>query len=122
MRTALRTAFIAACAFMLTAPMLARAQNFPSRAVTLLCPWPAGGSTDLHLRKIAELASKQLGQPVVVENRPGGSGLNAPLNMAKNAKPDGYTVSQLVITAYRQPHMQKVDYDPVNDFTYILGL
>jgi len=122
MRTALRTAFIAACAFVLMAPLPAPAQNFPSRAVTLICPWPAGGSTDLHLRKIAELASKQFGQPVIVENKPGGSGLNGPLTMTKTAKPDGYTISQLVITAYRQPHMQKVDYDPVNDFTYILGL
>src|ERR1044071_8021805 len=98
------------------------AQPFPSKPLTLICPWPAGGGTDLHLRKLAELASKQLGQPVIVENRPGGSGMNGPANMTKTAKPDGYTISQLTITAFRMPHMQKVDWDPLADFSYIIGL
>ncbi len=122
MRTALRTAFVAACAFVLAAPLLARAQSYPNKPITLICPWPAGGTTDLHLRKVGELASRHLGQPIIIENRPGGSGMNAPVNMAKNARPDGYTISQLVITAFRMPHMQKVDWDPLTDFTYILGL
>jgi len=100
----------------------AAAQGFPSRTITLICPWPAGGPTDLHLRKVAELGAKHLGQPVIVENRPGGSGMNGPANMAKTAKPDGYTISQLAITAYRMPHMQKVDWDPLTDFTYIIGI
>ena len=97
-------------------------QAFPSKPVTLICPWPAGGGTDIHLRKLAEIASKHLGQPVVVENRPGGSGMNGPSTMAKTARPDGYTISQLAITAFRVPHMQKVDWDPINDFSYILGV
>jgi len=122
MRTALRRAFIAACAFVLALPVVARAQAFPNKPITLICPWPAGGSTDLHLRRLAEIASKSLGQNVLIENRPGGSGMNAPVAMAKNARPDGYTISQLVITAFRMPHMQKVDWDPIGDFTYILGL
>lgn len=97
-------------------------QAFPSKPVTLICPWPAGGGTDIHLRKLAEIAAKHLGQPVVVENRPGGSGMNGPATMAKTARPDGYTISQLAITAFRVPHMQKVDWDPLNDFSYILGV
>lgn len=100
----------------------AQAQSFPAKPITLICPWPAGGPTDLHLRKVAELASRHLGQPMVVENRPGGSGMNGPSTMAKTAKPDGYTISQLAITAFRVPHMQKVDWDPLNDFTYIIGV
>jgi tripartite-type tricarboxylate transporter receptor subunit TctC len=100
----------------------ASAQQFPSKPITLICPWPAGGGTDLHLRKLAELVGKRLGQNVIVENRPGGSGMNGPATMAKTAKPDGYTVSQLAITAFRLPHLQKVDWDPLNDFTYIVGL
>src|SRR5687767_12344989 len=100
----------------------AAAQGFPTRTITLICPWPAGGPTDLHLRKVAELGAKQLGQPVIVENRPGGSGMNGPANMAKTARPDGYTIAQLPITAYRVPHMQKVDWDPIGDFTYIIGI
>src|SRR3954467_8427334 len=45
----------------------ALAQPYPSRTITLICPWPAGGGTDLHLRRISEIASKGLGQPIVVE-------------------------------------------------------
>jgi tripartite-type tricarboxylate transporter receptor subunit TctC len=100
----------------------ALAQPFPSRPITLICPWPAGGGTDLHLRKLGEIAAKHLGQPVVIENRPGGSGMNGPATMAKTAKPDGYTISQLAITAFRVPHMQKVDWDPLTDFSYIIGV
>jgi len=107
---------------LLAVPLIAAAQPFPSKPVTLICPWPAGGGTDIHLRKIAELAAKRLGQAVVVENRPGGSGMNGPATMAKTARPDGYTISQLAITAFRVPHMQKVDWDPINDFSYIVGL
>lgn len=104
------------------APAFAAAQAFPSKPITLICPWPPGGSTDVHLRKFAEIAQKYLGQPVVVDNKPGGGGMIGPSNMAKLARPDGYTVSQLPITAYRLPHQRKVDWDPLNDFTYIIGI
>ena len=109
-------------ALLLAVPALAGAQAFPSKPIILICPWPPGGSTDIHLRKMAELGAKYLGQPVVVENRPGGSGMNGPATMAKTARPDGYTLSQLPITAYRVPHMQKVDWDPINDFSYVIGV
>jgi tripartite-type tricarboxylate transporter receptor subunit TctC len=111
-----------AVALLLTAWGPVFAQTFPSKPITLICPWSAGGGTDLHLRKLAEIAARHLGQPVVVENRPGGSGMNGPATMAKTAKPDGYTISQLAITAYRVPHMQKVDWDPLADFSYIIGV
>jgi tripartite-type tricarboxylate transporter receptor subunit TctC len=100
----------------------AQAQQFPSKPVTLIVPWPAGGSTDIYFRKLGEVASKHLGQNLVIENRPGGSGNNGPTTMAKTAQPDGYTISQLTISAFRAPHMQKVDWDPLKDFTYIIGL
>jgi tripartite-type tricarboxylate transporter receptor subunit TctC len=100
----------------------AHAQQFPSKPVTLIVPWPAGGSTDIYFRKLGEITARHLGQPLVIENRPGGSGMNGPATMAKTAKPDGHTISQLAITAFRVPHMQKVDWDPITDFTYILGL
>jgi tripartite-type tricarboxylate transporter receptor subunit TctC len=100
----------------------AHAQQYPSRPVTLIVPWPAGGSTDIYFRKLGEITARHLGQPLVIENRPGGSGMNGPATMAKTAKPDGYTISQLAITAFRVPHMQKVDWDPITDFTYIIGL
>jgi tripartite-type tricarboxylate transporter receptor subunit TctC len=100
----------------------AQAQQFPSKPITLIVPWPAGGSTDIYFRRLGEITARRLGQPLVIENRPGGSGMNGPATMAKTAKPDGYTISQLAISAFRMPHMQKVDWDPITDFTYIIGL
>ena len=103
-----------------TVPALAA--DYPARPITLIVPWPAGGSTDTHLRKLAEIASRQLGQPIVIENKPGASGMLGPSVMARNAAPDGYTISQLTVAAFRQPYMQKVDWDPLKDFTYIIGV
>jgi tripartite-type tricarboxylate transporter receptor subunit TctC len=100
----------------------AQAQSFPNKPVTLIVPWPAGGSTDIYFRKLGEVTARHLGQPLVIENKPGGSGMNGPATMAKTARPDGYTISQLAISAFRVPHMQKVDWDPISDFTYIIGL
>jgi len=102
--------------------LAAQAQGFPAKPITLICPWPPGGSTDAHLRKFAEISQKYLGQPVVVDNKPGAAGLLGPTNMSKTARADGYTLSQLPIGAYRIPHIQKVDWDPLGDFTYIIGI
>jgi tripartite-type tricarboxylate transporter receptor subunit TctC len=117
----LQRAAAAALAAMGFAAVPTQAQEFPTRPITLICPWPAGGSTDTHLRKLAEIASKYLGQPIIVENKPGAGGTIGPAGMAATAKPDGYTLSQLAIAAFRQPYMQKVDWDPLRDFTYIIG-
>jgi len=100
----------------------AQAQPFPAKPITLICPWPPGGSTDVHLRKFAEIAQKYLGQPMVVDNKPGGGGMIGPSNMAKLARPDGYTLSQLPITAFRLPHQRQVDWDALKDFSYIIGI
>ena len=117
-----RTVLIAAAGAATLAALPARAQSFPSRPITLICPWPAGGSTDRHMRALAELASKNLGQPVIVENKPGGGGTTGPGTMALTAKPDGYTISQYPMGMLRVPHMQKVQWDPLKDFTFLLGV
>ena len=101
---------------------LAHAQNFPNRPVTLIVPWPAGGSTDLAMRALAETTQKHLGQPIVIENKPGASGTLGPAQMAATAKPDGYTISQIPITVFRLPFLTKTTFDPAKDFTYIAGL
>jgi tripartite-type tricarboxylate transporter receptor subunit TctC len=119
MNTALRLTLAAAA---LSVAGSALGQNFPTRPITLICPWPAGGSTDTHLRRFAEVAGRYIGQTIIVENKPGGGGMLGPGTMAKTAKPDGYTLSQLPVGAFRIPHMQKVDWDPLKDFTYIIGL
>ncbi len=98
------------------------AQTYPSRPVTLIVPWPAGGSTDRHLRGLAEIASKYLGQNIVVENKPGGGGTIGPSQMALSAKPDGYTISQFPLGMLRIPHMQKSPWNPLTDFSYIIGV
>jgi tripartite-type tricarboxylate transporter receptor subunit TctC len=100
----------------------ALAQSFPAKPVTLIVPWPAGGSSDLAMRAFAEAAQKHLGQPIVVENKAGASGTLGPAQMAATAKPDGYTVAQMPITVFRLPYMTKTTYDPTKDFTYVAGL
>ena len=100
----------------------AAAQDFPAKPVTLIVPWPAGGSTDIAMRAIAEAASKHLGQPIVVDNKAGGSGTVGPATMAASARPDGYTIAQIPITVFRLPLMQKTTWDPTKDFTYIVHL
>jgi tripartite-type tricarboxylate transporter receptor subunit TctC len=100
----------------------AQAQSFPARPVTLIVPWPAGGTTDVGMRALASATEKHLGQSIVIENRPGGSGTLGPGQMAATAKPDGYTVAQIPITVFRFPFMQKTTFDPSTDFTYIIGV
>ena len=99
----------------------AHAQTFPSRPVTLLVTFPAGGPTDIAGRALAEAASKYLGQPVVVENRPGATGTLGAAALV-NAKPDGYTVSMIPITVLRLPHMENVAFDPMKDIRYLMGV
>jgi tripartite-type tricarboxylate transporter receptor subunit TctC len=100
----------------------AQAQAFPSKPITLVVPWPAGGSTDRHLRGLAEIASRHLGQTIVVENKPGGGGTLGPGTMALNARPDGYTIAQYPLGMLRIPHMQKTAWHPLNDFSFIIGV
>ena len=100
---------------------LAGAQTFPARPVTLLVTFPAGGPTDVAGRALAEATSKYLGQPVIVENRPGATGTLGAAALV-NAKPDGYTVSMIPITVLRLPHMENVAFDPMKDIRYVMGV
>ena len=103
-------------------PSLLQAQDkFPSRAITLIAPWPPGGSSDAVMRAFGESAGRALGVPVVVDNKPGAGGtLGA--NAMVNAKPDGYLLTQLPLGVYRIPHMQKTQFDPLKDLTHIVCL
>jgi len=121
-----RRALLGGAAAALTAPtILPRAafgQAYPTRPVTLIVPWPAGGGTDIAMRPIAEAASKVLGQQIIVDNKAGAGGTVGPAAMAATARPDGYTISQIPITVFRLPAMQKVSWDPLTDFSYIVHL
>jgi tripartite-type tricarboxylate transporter receptor subunit TctC len=85
----------------------AMAQGFPSRPVTLIVPWPAGGTTDLVMRALATATEKYLGQSIPIENRAGAAGTLGPLQMAATASPDGYTIAQIPITVFRAPFMSR---------------
>lgn len=99
----------------------AQAQAFPAKPIKLICPWPAGGSSDAVMRALAESASKILGVQVIIDNKPGASGMLGPNELVR-AAPDGYTLSQVTIGVARLPHMQKMQFDPLKDFTYIACL
>lgn len=109
-------------ALVFAAPGEARAQNYPTRPITLIIPWVAGGPTDIVIRAVAESAQQHLGQPIVVENKAGGGGSVGPAQMAATAKPDGYTISQMPDAVYRVQITQKTTYDSQSDFTYIVAL
>jgi tripartite-type tricarboxylate transporter receptor subunit TctC len=121
-KTALRCGAVAAVLSVMV-PQFASAQDsYPSRPIKLLVGFAAGGATDTTFRKLGELASKQLGQPIIIENRPGAGATLAPSTMAKTEEPDGYTISAATAGLLRYPYMQKVDWDPIKDFTWIAGL
>ena len=98
-----------------------QAQDFPNRPVTLIVPWLAGGATDVAMRALATATEPYLGQPIVIENRPGASGTLGPIKMAA-ANPDGYVISQIPISLLRVTFLQKTTFDPATDLTYIIGL
>ena len=100
----------------------AQSGDYPARAVTLIVPFPAGGPTDRHMRTLADIAGKHLGQPIIVENKPGAGGTLGPGTMARTAKPDGYTITQFPMSMLRMAHMQKTAWNPVTDFSYIIGV
>lgn len=110
----------AALAVSLGQPLAQTATDFPNRPITLIVPFQAGVSADLLFRGFAEIAAKELGQPVIVENRAGASGTLGAVALATQAKPDGYTIAQLPVPVYRVPLMQKVPYDPAKDFTFVI--
>lgn len=93
---------------------------FPSKPITLIVPGGPGGALDLTARALAAEASKTLGQPIIIDLKPGGTQTLGPATMAASAKPDGHTLSLVVSTIVRVPLMQKVAFDPFADFTYIL--
>lgn len=100
----------------------AGAQNFPSRPITLINVFAAGGPSDIYLRLLANQAKDIFGVAVVVENKLGGAGTIGPATMAATAKPDGYTISYVGTGIFTVPLMQKASFDPAKDFTYIIGL
>ncbi|OGA77346.1 MAG: hypothetical protein A3G81_09530 [Betaproteobacteria bacterium RIFCSPLOWO2_12_FULL_65_14] len=108
-------ALFALCSFSL-------AQDFPSKALRLVVPFPPGGGTDLVARNISRDLAEALGQPVVVENRPGAGGLVAWGEVAK-AAPDGYTMVMIANNLRLYPLMgSKLNFDPERDLVPVAAI
>lgn len=104
-------------------PAAAVAQpRFPDRPIRLIVPWTAGGPADVGYRILAESVQRQLGQPVVVENRAGASGILGAVAL-QEARPDGHAVSQMHVGVVRQMLLNpRPPYNPIDDLTYILQI
>ena len=101
--------------------LTARAQAFPAKPIKLIIAFPAGGPTDITMRSLADNASKILGQPVIVENKPGAGG-TLPAQALQSAPADGYTVAQIPLGVFRLPYTTKINWDPVKDISYVINV
>lgn len=114
----LRLALTAFCVLLTLMPEAVNAKEYPSAPITLVVPFPGGGGTDSIGRAVAQAMAKSLGQPVIVENRPGATGALGTLHVVR-AKPDGYTLllgSNGTISI--NPSLdKKLPYNPVRDLT-----
>src|SRR5712671_398760 len=101
----------------------AGAQSFPSRPITIVVPYPAGGPVDVTARLIAQSVGLSLGQPITVDNRGGGAGVIGSVAVAR-AEPDGHTL----ILGTNQTHatnqslLKNCPYDAVSDFSPVAGI
>jgi tripartite-type tricarboxylate transporter receptor subunit TctC len=103
-------------------PAVAQGLVFPSKPVTLVVPYQAGGSIDTIARPLASKLQKMWGQPVVVENRPGANGMLATQSAIKSA-PDGHTVLYHITGIIQNPLLYKnVAYDPFRDLTPLVQI
>jgi tripartite-type tricarboxylate transporter receptor subunit TctC len=110
------------CAALLgVAATAVHAQTFPTRPIKLVIAFPAGGPTDITMRQLADNASKILGQPIVVDNKPGAGG-TLPAQALQTAPPDGYTIGQIPLGVFRLPYTTKINWDPVKDISYVINV
>ena len=97
------------------------AQSFPVKPIKLVIAFPAGGPTDITMRQLADNASKIIGQPIVVENKPGAGG-TLPAQALQTAQPDGYTIAQIPLGVFRLSYTTKINWDPVKDISYVINV
>ncbi len=120
-RVRMRSCLAAICAVIVGAAVSsAQAETYPSRPITIITSFAAGGVTDATTRVLAKFMQEQLGQTVIVENKSGAGGMIAATAVAR-AKPDGYTLLMTTNSTHSAaPGLFKiVPYDPIKDFTPI---
>ncbi len=112
------------CAAALAATALgaqAQTSDFPVKPIKLVIAFPAGGPTDITMRALADNAGRILGQPVIVENKPGAGG-TLPAQTLQSSAADGYTVGQIPLGVFRLPYTTKINWDPIKDITYVINV
>jgi len=120
-RSLLGTVALIANCIALPAAYAQSARNFPEKPIKLVIAFPAGGPTDVTMRQLAENAGKQLGQPVIIENKPGAGG-TLPAQALQTVQPDGYTLAQMPLGVFRLPYTTKINWDPVKDISYVINV
>lgn len=116
-----RRTLLAGAGAVIAAPAVAQ-ERFPSRPIRLFVPWTGGTSSDVQIRSTAEGAAAILGQPIVIENRPGAGGTLHCQALA-SAAPDGYTLGQMHLSVIRRPFMvRQPQWDAVRDYSHIIRL
>jgi tripartite-type tricarboxylate transporter receptor subunit TctC len=108
----------AAAAASLALPGIGRAQSYPTKPITFVCPFPAGGIVDLVMRSFSGDLAAELGQPVVVDPRPGAGGMIASTAVAK-AEADGHTLMMATLSHLVAPLLSKAEFHPIDDFQAI---
>jgi tripartite-type tricarboxylate transporter receptor subunit TctC len=117
-----RPAFLIACALVLLGTAPAPAQTFPSKPIRIVVPFVAGGAVDLLGRIMGQKLTEALGQPVIIENRPGAGG-NAASDLVAKSPPDGYTILQNTNGLAISPALyKKLPFDPVKDLVPVTQL
>src|ERR1043165_7523392 len=106
---------------LILAPVHGHAQEWPTRPVRFIVPFPAGGSTDVAARVVGEYLSRTLGQQIVVENRTGANG-NLGMEAAAKSAPDGYTILVSTDSVTGNPHVYKMSIDPLKDLVPVVQL
>ena len=118
--TSLRV-LVALLALILTPPVHVYAQEWPTRPVRFIVPFPAGGSTDVAARVLGEYLSRTLGQQVFIENKTGANG-NLGMETAAKSAPDGYTILVSTDSVAGNPHVYKMSIDPLKDLVPVIQL
>lgn len=116
-RRTLTLAAASALGLLALTPLAAQAQAFPTKAITIIVPFSAGGTTDILARVLGQFISKDLGQPVIIDNRAGAGG-NIGTQLVARAAPDGYNILMGTVGthAINQSLYPKLAFDPIKDF------
>lgn len=101
------------------APVPAAVASYPNKPIQVVMPFPPGASFDAIFRPFIEAMAKDLGQPVLLMHRPGAGGVTGTAALAQMTESDGYTLAVMHNSVIRAPLVQKVNFDPLRDFTYL---